>query len=33
MNYRLGVFGFFTHAELAAESEKKFSVKAQDRFP
>jgi para-nitrobenzyl esterase len=23
MNYRLGIFGFFTHAELAAESEKK----------
>jgi para-nitrobenzyl esterase len=23
MNYRLGVFGFFTHAELAAESDKK----------
>ena len=23
MNYRLGLFGFFTHAELAAESEKK----------
>jgi para-nitrobenzyl esterase len=23
MNYRLGIFGFFAHAELAAESEKK----------